>query len=473
MSLRTRWVTLSGAVTILIALLPAFVPAGVAQASSRPSSVRAECGSHGATGSLHGPATVSIAYTSTQEFNTATYAKEWFTQLKTAFQREHPGVTVKLVPIGGSATNFNEKIALMLRSGKTVPDVIHEGTTNVGPQYEAHQVAPLTSYLKGWKTLSKFKRAVLLGGVPGPHIYQLVSGIVDFGLYYNAKQFKQAGLKVPWQPHSWSQILSAAKAIKAKVPGVTPLFLYAGNAIATTATRENFLPLLEGTDAPITKGSKWVVGGKGIKSVFTFYNTVFSDGLGPSLSTLASPVATGHLSGTLMPQQKVAIALVGSWVGSWWIPGGPAPFPAGVDTYRVALLPTEHGQAPGYATEAQGSTFVMTCDSKHRRLAAELLKTAEDAHFNLLHVLWTGEVPPRSDVLHAAKYLSSVPYYNRAETVWEKYAAVTPSYNYSGYATCIGQVTALISSSHLASASAAAQLKECTSRSMGATAVTT
>jgi multiple sugar transport system substrate-binding protein len=472
MKLRIRLLALVGSIALLVGLLPAFAAAGEAGASRHANPVRSECGSQGATGGTHGPATVSIAYTSTQEFNTATEAKDWFAQLKAAFQKKHPGVTVKLVPIGGSATNFNEKIALMLKSGKTVPDVVHEATTNVGPQFEAHQVAPLTSYLKGWRTLSQFKRAVLLGGVPGPHIYQLVLGIVDFGLYYNANQFKQAGLPVPWQPHSWAQIIAAAKTIKAKIPGITPLFLYAGNAISTTTTRENFLPLLEGTSTPITKGLKWVVGGKGVKAVFNFYNTVFSEGLGPSLSTLASPVATGHLSGTLMPQQKVAIALVGNWVGSWWIPGGAAPFPTGASTYRVALLPTENGQAPGYATEAQGSTFVMTCASKHRRLAAQLLEMAESAHFNLLHVLWTGEVPPRSDVLRDSKYLSSVPYFNKAETVWEKYAAVTPSYNYSGYATCIGQVTALVSSSHLGATSAATQLKACASRSMGATAVT-
>ncbi|MGH9919807.1 MAG: ABC transporter substrate-binding protein, partial [Nitrososphaerales archaeon] len=336
--------------------------------------MKAECGSEGATGSLHGPATISVAYTSTQEFTTDAKAEAFFSMLKSEFQKEHPGVTIKLDPIGGSASNFNEKIALMLRSPTTAPDVIFEATTSVGSQFEAHQVAPLTGYLKSWSTLSKFTRSELLGGVPGPHIYQLLSGIVDFGLYYNVKQFKEAGIEVPWQPHSWAQIISAAEKIKAKVPGTTPFFLYSGTDISDTATREAFLPLLEGTGTPLTKGLKWVVGGKGIDAVLKFYDTVFSDGLGPSLSTLSNPVATGNLSDTLMPHQKVAIALVGNWVGGDWIPSGAAPSPTASKNYRVALLPTEFGQAPGYATEAQGSTVVLTCDSQHRKLAAELLE---------------------------------------------------------------------------------------------------
>lgn len=469
----TRAVVAAAVTALCAGGVTAWSPSASAAGRHRSASVSASCKGQGATGSAHGPATVSIAYTSTQEFNTSTEAAHWFSQLKASFEKKHHGVTVKLIPIGGSASNFNEKIALMLRSPKTTPDVIAEGTTNVGPQVEAHQVAPLTNYLKSWPTRSKFTKAVLLGGVPGPHVYQLVSGLVDFGLYYNVNQFKQAGLPVPWQPHTWAQIISAAKTIKAKVPGTTPLFIYAGNDIYTQTTRENFLPLLQGTGLPVTKGFKWVVGGKGLSSVFKFYDTVFTNGLGPAQSTLANPTADGTLSGTLMPQQKVAIALVGSWVGSWWIPDGASPWPTGPSTYNVALLPTEYGQSPKFATQAQGSDLVVTCGSQHRRLAAELMEMAEDAHFNLLHVLWTGEVPPRSDVLHTSKYLNSVPYFNSAETKWERYAVFTPSYNYSGYATCVGQVTALISANHLAPSDATAQLKACTSRAMGSAAVTT
>ncbi len=472
-NLRNRLATAIVSVAALAAAGLSACSSGAANNASQASTTESCPAGQGAQGSSHGPATISIAYSSTQEFNTDAEAANWFTMLKDSFQKAHPGVTVKLVPIGGSEANFFEKISLMLRDPATAPDVIHEATINVGPQVEARQLAPLQGYLDKWSQWSQFAPAVRLGGVPGPQIWQMVSGMVDFGLYYNVNQFRKAGLPVPWQPHSWAQILSAARAIKQKVPGTVPLFLYAGNQIYDQTTRENFLPLLQGTGVPATDGLRWVVGGKGISSVFGLYDTVFSSGLGPSQSMLASPTADGELSGTLMPHQQVAIALVGSWVGSWWVPGGPSPWPAGSKTYQVALLPTENGQAPGYATQAQGSTFVLTCASKHRQLAAELMEMAEDQHFNLLHVLWTGEVPPRSDVLHDPAYLNSVPYYNSAEASWTKYATFTPSYNYSAYSTCIGQATGLVSSSHLAASQAAQELDRCMTRELGASAVST
>lgn len=428
------------------------------------------CAAKGAQGSAHGPATISIAYSSTQEFNANNQAVEWFNELKTTFQKEHPGVTVQLEPIGGSYDDFVQKVELMLRSPSTTPDVIHEWSEQVGGQVEAGQLTPLNKYLDSWEYWKYFPQAIRLGGVPGPNIYQMISGVNDYGLYYNVSQFRQAGIPVPWQPTSWQAILAAARTIKAKVSGTIPLWVYAGNQLYDQTTRENFLPLLQGTGSPVTKGLKWVVSSKGLTSVFDFYHTIFSSGLGPSESYLANPSADSTVDGTLMPKQKVAIALVGNWDGSWWIPGGPTPWSQGATAYHVAQLPTESGA--GYANQAQGSTFVMTCASRHQLLAADLLKLAESPQFNLLHVLWTGEVPPQTDLLSNPTYLRSVPYFNQAESSWLKDAAFTPSYNYEPYATCVGEITGQIEASGLSVASAAQEFKSCATRGIGASAVT-
>jgi len=425
----------------------------------------------GAEGSAKGPATISIAYSSTQEFNTVADAASWFAQLKSAFQKAHPGVTVKLEPIGGSYNNFVQKINLMLRSPSTAPDVIHEATVAVGGQVEAGQLAPLEGYLKNWPDWKEFPQSVREGGIPGSQVWQMVSGLVDFGLYYNVNQFKAAGISVPWQPTSWAQVLAAARQIKQKVPGTIPLWVYAGNQVSDQTTRENFLPLLQGTGSPVTRGFKWVDSSKGLLNTFNLYHSIFAGSLGPSTSDLANPAADGEVDGTLMPKQKVAIALVGSWEGSWWIKGGPAPFPQGINTYKVAALPTENGQSPGLTTQAQGSTFVLTCASQHRVLAAELMEMAENPHFNLLHVLETGEVPPRADVLASPAYTNSVPYYNSAEAGWEKHAVFTPSYNYDPYSTCIGEVTGNIEANELSGPGALQQFKSCLTRAIGASGV--
>jgi multiple sugar transport system substrate-binding protein len=432
----------------------------------------ASCSGRGAGGGTSGPATVSIAYSSTQEFNENKQAAEWFSTLKSTFEKQHPGVTVNLIPIGGSYDDFVNKINLMLRSPSTTPDVIHENSQAVGDQVAAGQVAPLDSYLKSWPDWKFFPKVVRLGGVTGPHTYQMISGMWEFGLYYNINQLRKAGVAVPWQPHSWNDILTAAEKVKAKVPGTIPLWIYAGNKLFDQTTSENFLPLLQGTMSPVTQAGKWVVSSKGLRDTFGFYYKVFSGGLGPSTSDLSNPSADGTVNGTLMPHQKVAIALVGSWDGSWWVPGGSPYWPKASKIYKVAILPTEYGQKPGYATQAQGSTFVLTCASRHRILAADLMKLAESKKFNLLHVLWTGEVPPRTDLLTNKRYLNSVPYYNSAEAPWAKYAVFTQAYEYDPYATCMGSTTGEIASSHLKPEQAVATFDSCVDHAMPSSART-
>ena len=199
---------------------------------------------------------------------------------------------------------------------------------------------------------------------------------------------------------------------------MTPLWLYAGNQLADQTTRQNFLNLLAGTRSPLTIGGKWVVKSQGLLDTFNFYHTVFSEGLGPQQSLLASATADANLTGTYMPKQTVAIALVGSWAGSWWIKDGPAPWPGAIKAYKATALPTEFGQAPGFVTQMSGSNFVLTAASLHKKLAFDLMALAEGHQLNLLHTWWCGEVPPRTDVGADPVWLNSTPYYNQQAANW-------------------------------------------------------
>jgi multiple sugar transport system substrate-binding protein len=417
--------------------------------------------------------TISIAYSSTQEFNANNQAVEWFQMLKKAFEQAHPGVTLKLIPIGGSHSDFENKIALMLRSPSTTPDLIHEWTQDVTGQVTANQLAPLDDCVAAWPDWKLFPPAVQTSGAPGPHIWQMNSGVNNFGLYYDVNQFKQAGLPTTWQPHNWNDILAAARTIKARVPGTIPLYLYAGNQIPDQVTRENFLDLLQGTRSPITVGSKWVVKSGGLLDVFNFYHTVFSQGLGPSQATLNDPQADATLTGSLMPKQKVAIALVGSWAGSWWIPGGPAPWPGGVKAYKATALPTEFGQAPHYVTQLSGSTFVMTAAAAHKKLAFDLLSLAEDHKFNVLHAWWCGEVPPRTDVGADPTWVNSTPYFNAEAAAWLKYGQFTPSLNYTTIENAVAQSTGEILASGTSGQQALADFTRRVSLILDPSAITT
>jgi multiple sugar transport system substrate-binding protein len=456
-----------GALLTIAAIGPARLPGSVARAASTTATTTC-AGSDTASGT-----TISIAYSSTQEFNVNAQAAQWFAMLKKQFEAAHPGVTVKLIPIGGSYNDFVTKTNLMLRSPSTTPDVIHESTQLVSGQVEAQQLAPIDDCVAAWPDWKLFPTAVKYSGTPGPHFWQLTSGINNFGLYYDVNYFKQAGLPTTWQPHTWADILTAARAIQSHVKNVTPLWLYAGNQVYDQTTRENFLDLLAGTRSPVTVGAKWVVKSSGLLDTFNFYNTVFSQGLGPSASDLDNPSADGLLTGTLMPKQKVAIALVGSWAGSWWTPGGAAPWSGAINAYKAAALPTEFGQAPGYVSQEQGSNFVLTNASTHKKLAFELMAMAEDHQFNLLHTEWTGEVPPRTDVAQDPKWLASTPYYNQQAAAWVKYGTFTPAINYSTIATAVGQSTGEILASHISGQQALDEFTRRVSQVLDPSAVTT
>ncbi|MGH2409883.1 MAG: hypothetical protein ACRDGS_05870, partial [Chloroflexota bacterium] len=88
-----------GAMLTIAAIGPARLPGSVARAAGGAGAATATC-----AGSDKAPAgtTVSIAFSSTQEFNVNAQAAQWFAMLKKQFEAAHPGVTVKLIPIGGS-----------------------------------------------------------------------------------------------------------------------------------------------------------------------------------------------------------------------------------------------------------------------------------------------------------------------------------------------------------------------------------
>lgn len=470
---RTHPIRFAGALTVGAAL----TVAAIGPMSAPAARVHAAAGTTTCAGSDTVPSgtTVSIAYSSEQEFNANPMAAQWFQMLKRDFEKARPGVTVKLIPIAGSQSDYHTKINLMLRSPSTTPDIVHEWTPYVGDQVAANQLAPLDDCVAAWPDWAQFPKTVQYSGAPGPHIWQMNSGINNYGIYYDINQFAEAGLPANWAPRNWNDLLIAARAIKSKVKNVTPFWLYAGNQLPDQTARQNFLDLLGGTRSPAMVGSKWVVKSQGLLDTFNFYHTVFSQGLGPAPSLLASATADANLTGTYMPKQQVAIALVGSWAGSWWIPAplGPAPWPGARKAYRATALPTEYGQAPYFASQANGSTFVMTAASAHKKLAFDLLAMAESHHFNLLHAWWCGEVPPRTDVAKDPVWLNSTPYYNQQAANWITYSTFTPSNNYNAVAAAIAQSTGEIASSGASAQQALDDFTRRVTRVLGAANVTT
>ncbi len=77
--------------------------------------------------------------------------------------------------------------------------------------------------------------------------YGVPMGTDTRALWYNKDLFAKAGLTVPWQPKNWDDVLAAARTVKAKLPGVTPLNVYSGKGAGEGASMQGLEMLLYGT----------------------------------------------------------------------------------------------------------------------------------------------------------------------------------------------------------------------------------
>ena len=106
------------------------------------------------------------------------------------------------------------------------------------------------------------------------------------------------------------------------MPGVIPLNVYAGNGVGEAASMQGFEMLLYGipTGTLFDKQSqKWVVARKAFTDALTAYEQVWNQGLGPTPQQALAPTWANTVAQELLPQQKLAIDLDGSWLSNNWL----------------------------------------------------------------------------------------------------------------------------------------------------------
>ena len=187
------------------------------------------CGGSASTGNTSGgsgPITLTVAY---QQFGSPPYQDQiWWTKVKQQVEASNPNIKIKLLPIVADEGAYYTKLDLMMRSNNA-PDIVREDSFLVGSDVTAGYLAPLDDYLNSWpeykeQWFDSMQKITTFNG----HNYGIMNGTDVRLIWYDKNVFKKAGLPTTWQPHSWADILTAARAIKAKVPGVIPLNCYSG-----------------------------------------------------------------------------------------------------------------------------------------------------------------------------------------------------------------------------------------------------
>ena len=359
------------------------------------------------TSNSSGPVTITVAY---QQFGPPPYPeKAWWTAVKQRVEAANPNIKVKLEPIIADEGSYYTKLDLMMRSPSTAPDLVREDSFLVGSDVTAGYLTPLDKYLANWPEYSKqwfpgMQKITTFNG----HNYGVMDGTDVRLIWYNKNIFQRAGLPSNWQPQNWADILSAARTIKAKVPGVIPLNLYSGIPMDEASSMQGFEMLLYGTKDPLYNYStqKWVASSKGFLDALNFVKQVYnpSNLLGPTNDIMLSTQAANTIAQQLIPQGKLGIDIDGSWLSSNWYPTGPAAWPQWQQTMGVAKMPTQFGQAPNYVTLSGGWAYSITAKSAHPDQAFKVLQAGFNKDLLATYDVQNGQVAPRQDIVSVPAY---------------------------------------------------------------------
>ncbi|GAA2477856.1 extracellular solute-binding protein [Streptomyces longisporus] len=366
-------------------------------------------------GSGSSPNTLKVSFKQSTD-NSIKVMDGFLADIKKQFEKKYPGKKVELVPIKAPDSEYYTKLQQMLRSPKTAPDLVYEDTFLINSDITSGYLKPLDPYLDTWPDWKQFiGTAKTAARAEDGKTYGVPDGTDTRGLWFDKGIFKKAGLPADWQPKTWDEVLAAARAIKKKVPGVTPINVYTGKPAGEAATMQTFEMLLYGTGDGTTdplydkSAKKWIAGSQGFKDALRFVETVYKEKLGPDVSDALDPNIQTIVAGDLLPKGKLGIALDGSWLPQAWLKGSGHEWPQWSSELGLAYMPTQHGQAPGKVSMSGGWTWAIPAKAGNPDLAFDFIRTMQTkANAEKWYIANSG-IAVRDDVARDPSYTSAQP----------------------------------------------------------------
>lgn len=364
------------------------------------------CGKDGSGG---GAKSLKVAY---QKYGNSVAGDRLFKKVKTAFESANPGTTIELIPIEASQNDYFTKLALMNRSPSTAPDVMYQDTYMIRSDVDAGYLAPLDEHLDKWQDWGQFEEtAKQAGRADDGQTYGVSMGTDTRGVWFHKEIFAKAGLAPDWQPKSWDDLLTAARAIKAKVPDVIPINVYSGKPMGEASVMQGFEMLLYGTPDSLydDKSKKWIVGSSGFRDSLDFIRTIYTEGLAPAPQMALDSNFSNKVSGELFPQAKLGIGVDGNFMSSAWLEKGEAAWPEWSTVMGTAPMPTQKGDAPGRTSMSGGWTLAMGANCEEPETAFKFISMALDKENSLNYAVEGSQIAVRTDVGSDERYSGSDP----------------------------------------------------------------
>ncbi|ROR73848.1 extracellular solute-binding protein [Bogoriella caseilytica] len=384
-----------------------------------------------------GESTITVAYQRTDAFF---QLDDLLQKCKDEFESANEGVTVELEPIAAQETEYFTALALMHGSPDTAPDVIYEDTFMVRSNAAAGYLAPMDDYLAEWEDWDQFSEAAKQAGLGDDGMtYGISMGTDTRGIYFNKELFAEAGLPEDWQPETWEDILEAARAVQDANPDVIPLNVYSSIAQGEATSMQGFEMLLYGTDDELYDfdSQQWTTGSQGFLDALTFIETAQAEELLPGLEDALDTNLPNRVSGELLPQGQLAIAVDGSWVPGGWMGDGANSWPEWEEVMGMAQMPTSQGQEPGATSMSGGWLLSLGSQASDPEAAFGFITTCLNQENSLKFATENSQIAVRDDVASDPTYLD----YNPS---FEFFSSLVPVTNFRPATPDYSQISNLI-----------------------------
>lgn len=287
-------------------------------------------------------------------------------------------VEVKNLPSGVSPADWKMQFVLDVKGG-IGPDVAWIDLFWVPELAEAKLILPLNKYVEAWSIWDEYYAPAKKAGSHKGDVYAIMYGSDVRMIYYNKELFKKAGIAIPWQPYSWNGLLTTARIIKEKLPGVIPLQINAGTDMGEATTMQGLYMVLLGAGGRLYNWDtdKWIIDSPMLRDTLDFYKKVYID---EKLGDAEMQVTAQSRNKTFeaFQQDKIAMLVEGTWFYTSVIaPNGSVPIPDRDERIGWAAMPGKGTLGtPTFVSISGGTGFVINPNTKNADLAFELLKTA-------------------------------------------------------------------------------------------------